>query len=204
MQEKGFTLVELLIVLALIAILVSILVVIINPGQIMMRGRDTQRIGDLRNLAAATDAYISDIGTGANLPWPTRGSCSSTSPGYNFYSTPTVSTLTGWPNPSNPTGTLSVAVDGTGWVPLNFKGSNLLNLSSLPLDPRNGQQGTAANGQTVVFAYAFSCDTNFGYEYAAKLEGNAQAMVNDGGNRNNCTTVSPDCLYEVGSNKSLY
>jgi hypothetical protein len=35
----------------------------------MTRARDTQRKGDLRNLAAATDAYIADIGTGAKLPW---------------------------------------------------------------------------------------------------------------------------------------
>jgi prepilin-type N-terminal cleavage/methylation domain-containing protein len=67
MREKGFTLVELLIVLALIAILAAILIAVINPGAIMTRGRDTQRKGDLRNLAAATDAYIADIGTGANL-----------------------------------------------------------------------------------------------------------------------------------------
>jgi hypothetical protein len=27
--------------------------------------------------------------------------------------------------------------------------------------------------QSVVFAYSFACDTNFNYEYAAKLEGDA-------------------------------
>jgi prepilin-type N-terminal cleavage/methylation domain-containing protein len=86
MREKGFTLIELLIVLALIAILASVLIAVINPGAIMIRGRDTQRKGDLRNLSAATDAYIADIGTGANLPWIARGNCSSTVPGTCFSS----------------------------------------------------------------------------------------------------------------------
>jgi prepilin-type N-terminal cleavage/methylation domain-containing protein len=208
MKEKGFTLVELLIVLALIAILAAILITVINPGAIMTRGRDTQRKGDLRNLAAATDAYIADIGTGANLQWPERGYCSSTGPGNFFFSTSTASTSTfptGWPSittgPYGATGTTSTAANGNGWVPLNFQASTIVSLSSLPLDPRNGLTGSV-NGTTTVFAYSFTCDTNFNYEYAAKLEGDAPAMTNDGGNRN-CTGTDPrDCLYEVGPGKA--
>jgi hypothetical protein len=37
------------------------------------------------------------------------------------------------------------------------------------LDPRNG---ITSGG--VTFAYSFACDTNFNYEYAAKLEGDHQ------------------------------
>jgi prepilin-type N-terminal cleavage/methylation domain-containing protein len=204
MKEKGFTLIELLIVLALIAILAAILIVVINPGAIMTRGRDTQRKGDLRNLAAATDAYIADMGTGANLPWIARGNCSSTSPGNVFFSTTTNTFLTGWPSVGTATGTTSTAADGTGWVPLNFQASTIVGLGSLPLDPRNGLTGSV-NGTTTVFAYSFTCDTNFNYEYAAKLEGDLSSMQNDGGNRN-CTGTDPrDCLYEVGPGKfNLY
>jgi prepilin-type N-terminal cleavage/methylation domain-containing protein len=201
MKEKGFTLIELLVVLALIAILAAVLIAVINPGAIMTRGRDTQRKGDLRNLAAATDAYIADIGTGANLPWITRGNCSSTSPGNVFFSTTTDAFLNGWPSVGTATGTNSQLANGNGWVPLNFQGSTIVGLSSLPLDPRNGLTGSV-NGTTTVFAYSFTCDTNFNYEYAAKLEGDVPAMTNDGGNRN-CTGTDPrDCLYEVGSGKA--
>jgi prepilin-type N-terminal cleavage/methylation domain-containing protein len=208
MKEKGFTLTELLIVLALIAILVAILIVIINPVAIMTRSRDTQRKADLRNLAVATDAYIADMATGANLPWPTRGYCSSTAPGNFFFSTSTANTSTfptGWPaittGPYGATGTNSTAANGTGWVPLNFQASTIVGLANLPLDPRNGI--TVGN---VTFAYSFTCDTSFNYEYAAKLEGDLSAMANDGGNRNNCTVISDtNCLYEVGPGKfTLY
>jgi type IV pilus assembly protein PilA len=192
-KEKGFTLIELLIVLALIAILAAILIVVIKPGQIFMRARDTQRSGDLRNLSQAVDAYLTELAINPNLKWPERGACSSTANWSVFFSTTTTATsppLTGWPNiptGGTATGTISQATDGNGWVPLNFSQVAVLNLPLLPLDPRNGQTGGG-----VVFAYSFTCDTNFNYEFAAKLE--AGAMDKDGGNQTG--------LYEVGPGKA--
>jgi prepilin-type N-terminal cleavage/methylation domain-containing protein len=208
MKEKGFTLIELLIVLAIIAILAAVLIVIIKPGQIFTRARDTQRSGDLRNLSQAVDAYLTELAQDPSMKWPERGNCSSTDPGNIFFSVePSGSTTspTGWPNiPSGgeATGTTSQTPDGNGWVPLNFTLVRVLNLNTLPIDPRNGQSGTAADGQSVVFAYSFTCDTNYNYEFAAKLEGNKSAMQNDGGNRNDCASPSPNCLYEVGPGKA--
>jgi prepilin-type N-terminal cleavage/methylation domain-containing protein len=46
-NSKSFTLIELLIVLAIIAILATILILTINPGGIFSRARDTKRISDL-------------------------------------------------------------------------------------------------------------------------------------------------------------
>jgi len=233
MKEKGFTLIELLIVLALIAILAAVLIVVIKPGQIFMRARDTQRSGDLKNLSQAVDAYTTELAQNPSMSWPTRGTCSSTTPGNIFFSTTTTAgggtaPFPGWPNiptGGTATGTNSTAIDGTngwvplnfglvpvinlpqlpnGWVPLNFGLVPVINLPQLPLDPRNGQTGSV-NGTTTMFAYSFACDqTNFNYEFAAKLESGTSSMANDGGNRN-CTGADPrDCLYEVGPGKSLY
>jgi prepilin-type N-terminal cleavage/methylation domain-containing protein len=200
MKEKGFTLIELLIVLALIAILSTVLIVIIKPGQIFTRARDTQRSGDLRNLSQAVDAYLTELAMNPSLAWPARGACSSTATGNIFFSTTTTAgggtaPFSGWPTiPTNntATGTPSQTADGNGWVPLNFGLVSVLNLPQLPLDPRNGQTGTASNGQSAVFAYSFACDTNFNYEFAAKLE--AGPMNTDGGNQTG--------LYEVGPGKA--
>jgi prepilin-type N-terminal cleavage/methylation domain-containing protein len=211
MKEKGFTLIELLIVLALIAILAVILIVVIKPGQIFTRARDTQRSGDLRNLSQAVDAYLTELAANPSLAWPARGGCTGSSSPNIFFSVTTTVALTGWPAmPTSPathtaTGTNSQAIDSSGWVPLNFGLVSILNLPQLPLDPRNGQTGSV-NGTTTMFAYSFACDqSNFNYEFAAKLESGTSSMANDGGNRN-CTVTDPrDCLYEVGPGKaSLY
>jgi prepilin-type N-terminal cleavage/methylation domain-containing protein len=49
-NSKSFTLIELLIVLALISILATILILTINPGGIFSKARDTKRINELKNI----------------------------------------------------------------------------------------------------------------------------------------------------------
>jgi prepilin-type N-terminal cleavage/methylation domain-containing protein len=186
--KKGFTLIELLIVLALIAVLAAILIVIIRPGEIFRRARDTQRASDLSSLADATGAYLTEQAVNPGLLWPTRGSCTSTV----FFSTTTSVFPAGWPTATTATGTPSVAVNGTGWVPLNFASVTILALSALPVDPQNGQ---LIGG--VMKVYSFSCDTDLSYEFAAHPENPAAAgAANDGGNQPN--------FLEVGSKKTLY
>lgn len=57
-MKKGFTLVELLIVMAIIAILATLIVGGFRSSQ--MRGRDAQRKGDLKQLANAIEIFYSD------------------------------------------------------------------------------------------------------------------------------------------------
>ena len=193
-MRKGFTLIELLIVLALISILAGILIVVIKPQEIFARARDSQRTGDLTNVAKAMDAYIADITTNPNIPtvWPASGfSCSSTV----SFSASMTSNPPGWATSSpsgvtSVTGTPSTALNGTGWVKVPLASSTLVNLPSLPLDPLNSVVGG------VGYFYNFTCGSDLTYELDAKLEKNTYAMQNDGGNNDN--------LYEVGSNKGLY
>jgi len=206
MKNKGFTLIEFLVVLALIAILASVLIVIIRPAEIFKRGRDAQRQGDLRILSSAIDAYIAERAQNVSLGW--TATCTNL-----YFSVPTTTVLPGWPYISPPlttvTGTNSQAVNGTGWIPLNFSAVSFLNLPSLPLDPRNGQT-IKVNGEDVIFAYAFACNPSNpeSYKLCAKLEGSLPSMINDGGSRN-CPfgygIESEDCLYETGpAKKDIY
>ena len=78
-NQKGFTLLELLVVIGIIGLLASILV--INLTSARRRARDTKRVADIRNLQTAAEDYfgkngrypntIADLITNGNIPvWP--------------------------------------------------------------------------------------------------------------------------------------
>ena len=56
----GFTLVELLLVIAIIGILASI--ILVGLGGARSRARDTQRVSDIKSLATAAEYYDGDVG----------------------------------------------------------------------------------------------------------------------------------------------
>ena len=73
-MRKGFTLIEILIVVAIIAILASIVLVGLGPTQ--QAGRDARRLSDLRQVQNGLELYFSKCGyyPGAAV----AGSCSGT------------------------------------------------------------------------------------------------------------------------------
>ncbi|MDD4122875.1 MAG: prepilin-type N-terminal cleavage/methylation domain-containing protein [Candidatus Pacebacteria bacterium] len=58
-DKKGFTLVELMIVIAVLAILASIVLFALNPAEVFKKTRDSQRLSDMRTLSGAITYYIS-------------------------------------------------------------------------------------------------------------------------------------------------
>lgn len=62
---KAFTIIEMLIVVAIIAILAAILIIAINPSRQLAQARNAQRNSDLRALQSATNQFFID-----NLVWP--------------------------------------------------------------------------------------------------------------------------------------
>ena len=58
--KKGFTLIEILIVVAIIGILASVVVVGLGPAQ--RKGRDSRRLSDLRSVQNALELYYGKIG----------------------------------------------------------------------------------------------------------------------------------------------
>lgn len=176
--SKGFTLVELLVVIALIAVLAVAVILTLNPAELLKQGRDSTRVSDLGNINSALSLFFVDVATSS---WLSSGNCyvhaSATSCSARFTGSPTTVTST------------SQAVDGTGWIPINLK---LISagapLSRYPIDPVNN---------TTLF-YAFRASSSMGYyEINADLESNKYIPQegSDGGNNNT--------LYEVGTDLSL-
>jgi len=59
----GFTLLELLIVITIIAILSVALVFVLNPSETLMKSRDTQRLSDLSTLKTALGVFLTATST---------------------------------------------------------------------------------------------------------------------------------------------
>lgn len=58
--QAGFTLIEILLVMALLAALATIVLIAINPAQKFKQQRDTQRTTDIASIAGAVQQYYVD------------------------------------------------------------------------------------------------------------------------------------------------
>lgn len=151
---KGFTLVELLVVIAIIAVLASVIVLVINPLELLRRSRDSNRLRDLNNLSQAINVALQE------------GSLSSSS----------IATILCKESGEYPcvgksdTGTR--ITDGTGWVKVNFASQKAMNIPTLPIDPTNNSD----------YHYTY-CADNDSFELNTTLESDKfrSQMAMDGG-----------------------
>jgi len=176
-MKQGFTLLELLITIAILAVLTTVIVVAINPAESIKRARDTQRISDLDNIKTGIILYISegytDIGDGtckaAILVCKSDVCVGVCGEGESSYDN-----------------------DGNGWIPIDFTAmSGGAPLSHLPVDPTNSSNnlyGYVANGTD------FEINTRIESVYYSN-SGKNTIMKKDGGNT--------DLLYELGTDLTL-
>ncbi|MEI7424773.1 MAG: type II secretion system protein [Candidatus Staskawiczbacteria bacterium] len=123
-QQKGFTLLEILLVIALIAILAGIVIVAINPAKQTADARNTQRTSDVNTILNAVYQYSIDNSGAMPSGIPTSVSC----PG---------------------TGASEICKKGaacTGLVDLSALTTNAKYIVSIPFDPTGSTtNGTAYN-----------------------------------------------------------
>lgn len=166
-QTKGFTLIELIIVIALIALLATTVILVINPVKIFKEARDSQRVADLGQMNSAmsiflasanptSTTYLSDAGvpnaaqTCSTLCW-SHSSAAGTNCGARYAGKTT-------------TASTSSVVTGAGWIPVNLtvNGASAA-ISAWPIDPKG-------NGNDTNF-YAYVCnDGAKTWEFSAKME----------------------------------
>ncbi|MCL5004683.1 MAG: type II secretion system GspH family protein [Patescibacteria group bacterium] len=205
-NKKGFTLLELLIVIAILAVLGAIVIFLLNPTETLKKARDSQRISDLSTIKTALGIYLTSTSS-PKLDGGTNTLCIGGS-GQDtiWYSAPndtqaiTDTIVGGSASSSQSTTANGGLVDGNGWIKVNL--SSLISgspISSFPIDPINTVTIAAVTSTDLVYRY--SCDDSpLGFEINAQLESNAFTVeddkrAKDGGNNAN--------LYEVGSSLTI-
>ncbi len=195
MTKKGFTLIELLVVIAILAILMAVVVVTINPAEMLKKTRDTKRISDLDALRTALNLFITDTGSLGSL---TAGAC------YVYGTSFTGTGIT--PACSTTTLSTSQAVSGTGWIPIDFTLISTGNpLSTLPVDPKPNPSGgdtpagwrayiLKGDGANAKFKLLANMESTY-YSYATPNTGPGDVESKDGGVLTG--------IYEIGSDMSL-
>lgn len=193
-KQGGLTMIELLLAVAVIAILAVTIIFVLNPLAIIEEARDSQRIADVAQMKEAVSLYLA---SGKER----LGDCSkcyayvpddSVAVGDNCGGRHSLETVT----------STSRAVDGTGWVPIDLTSLNTGSpLAVWPIDP-------GAKNTTGDFFYTYACNEEKGtFEFTVNLEserfghvagapaGANDIEANDGGDQ--------DDIYEVGSDECL-
>lgn len=178
-SQDGFTLLELLIVIAIIAILSIALVFMLNPAETLKKARDAQRISDLKSvktalgimLTASSTPSLDNFGTNICLTSTDGAGTNTVSTAAKIsYSAPVVCTATPATIGTDAGGTFSAVsgawcqsvtaanagkVDGTGWIPVNLKAlTGGTPIASFPVDPVNTVSATTPASTNLVYRYA--------------------------------------------------
>jgi prepilin-type N-terminal cleavage/methylation domain-containing protein len=179
----GFTIIELLVVVAIVAVLAGVAVAYINPAELYRQSRDSRRASDLAQLTRATEfARGSNSNMFVGSPQTVYVSLPDGDPECDSYALPTLPF--GWEYSCKAAGVYQRA-DGSGWHPVNFSTGGQA-FSTLPIDPDN---------DIGVFRYyTYVVDGGDRWEATAKFSSGKFAAYSgaDGGTTSNSFEVGSD------------
>jgi prepilin-type N-terminal cleavage/methylation domain-containing protein len=192
-SRSAFTLIELLVVIAIIAILSVVVILSLNPAQLLMQSRDSNRLSDMASMNSVLGIYSAQGGSSfgsantvyVSIPDPTATSTTGDQcQGLGLPSLPSTYSYRCAPSSTYR------AVNGTGWIPVNLTtlaaGSPI---GALPQDPINTSSSH--------LYYTYETNGNQ-YEVTTVIESQKYAL---GGSND---VVGPDggtltSVYEKGS-----
>src|ERR1039458_6626450 len=194
--RSAFTLIELLVVIAIIAILSVVVILTLNPAELLRQSRDANRVSDMATINGAFGTYAEDAGGSMGTPSTTYISIldptatSTAGDQCQGLGLSAQSTSSGWTYQCAASSSYR-NVNGTGWVPLNFTSiSSGAAIGTLPQDPINQ---TSSN-----LFYTYTTDGST-YEATAVMESQKY--------RSKFSTNPPLTLYPgvdaVGTNLAL-
>jgi prepilin-type N-terminal cleavage/methylation domain-containing protein len=197
-DKKGFTLIELLVVIAIIAILSVVVILTLNPAELLRQSRDSGRVSDLATLKSAVSLYLVDT-SNPNIASSTFGysACYLSSISGNGTTTANCGTFTNTysSGDASTTSALYKKNNSQGWLPVDFsKLSYGSPLGALPADPINNATNYYAYAATSTVGYYFELDT-FMESKKYSASGTADVVSTDGGNNNS--------ILEVGNQPGL-
>jgi prepilin-type N-terminal cleavage/methylation domain-containing protein len=195
--RSAFTLIELLIVIAIIAILSVVVILVLNPAQLLMQNRDSNRVSDMATVNEALGVYSAGGGTSLgssnvvyiSIPDPAATSTAGDQcQGLGLPSLPATYTY------QCAASSTFRKMDGTGWIPVNFTSmAGGSPMGQLPIDPLN------TSSSRNYFTYTTNGSQ---FELTAPMEsakyqagGSNDVITNDGG-----TLAS---VYEKGTKLGL-
>ena len=191
-SHKGFTLIELLVVIAIVAVLSVVVILTLNPAELLRQARDSNRISDMATIRSALSLYLADVGT-PNL----ASSSNSYARCYITAATTSCSfAFSTFPATNSTSSATSTAINSTGWLPVDFTTiSSGAPLGSLPIDP--------LNTSSYFYAYA-ATSTNLSFKIVAV--GMESTKYGGSGSANNVVATDGGNFaksYEVGTNLNL-
>lgn len=186
-KTTGFTLIELLIVIGIIVILSVVVVLTLNPAQLLAQSRDSRRVSDLSTLQSALSLYLADVSS------PSLGSSTQRCYAHGSSSMLSATTCSGRFAAGTNTTSSVLTPTGSGWIPVDLTQISAgAPVSNLPTDP--------VNNATYYMAYsavqsALTFEMNADMESTKYNSGSGNLEATDGG--------SSSTLYEVGTDSGL-
>jgi len=178
---KGFTLIELLIVIGILGVLAAVVVVVLNPAELLAQARDSQRMQDVSSVNSALSLYMAS----ASSPAMTTDT---------YHSGVTTTTWTcGDDTPAGRSATQATVqgVAGGGWVATDLSAiSGGSPLSVLPVDPTNSS----------AYHYCYEEYSDETWELNAYLESTKFATTS---NLDGTDGGDDDEVFEIGTDPGL-